>query len=124
MYKPLVTAALFSALATAGPKHPSLTSRDVLTALPEDASDLEKNYQPWVDFDNDSCYNTAAIAPDGKINPGKEPTGTPEGDCRDPHQLENSNVYSRARCNNGVCAIMYVDTLSCAESTDPGSPGL
>lgn len=26
---------------------------------------------------------------------------------RDPPQLANSNAYSRKRCNNGYCAVMY-----------------
>ncbi|KPA37398.1 hypothetical protein FLAG1_09785, partial [Fusarium langsethiae] len=53
------------------------------------------------------CYNTAAIDPSARINPGQGPTASPQGRCRDPGQLENSNVYSRSRCNNGYCAIMY-----------------
>lgn len=101
----LKTAALFSALATAQAQ-PRIALRDVLTALPENADDRETKFQPWLDFDTNGCYNTAAVDPDGNTNPGHDATGTPGGDCRDPHQLENSNAYSRARCNNGYCAIM------------------
>lgn len=107
MYKTFITAALFGAL-TSG--RPQLTRRDILTPLPENASDIEKKYQPLVDFDMDGCWNTAAVDPDGNTNPGKGGTGTPEGDCRDPHQLENSNVYSRARCNNNICGVMCVNS--------------
>lgn len=80
--------------------------RDIIDALPGSASKLEETFQPVLDFDTNGCYNTAAIDPSGSTNPGKDATGTPEGDCRDPPQLENSNVYSRSRCNNGVCAVM------------------
>lgn len=80
--------------------------RDILSALGGSASELELKFQPVLDFDGDGCYNTAAVDPDGNTNPGKSATGTPEGDCRDPHQLENSNVYSRSRCNNGICGVM------------------
>ena len=99
--------ALLSAasLATASPAG-RVQKRDIITALPGSASDLELKFQPVLDFDTDGCYNTAAIDPSGYTNPGKDATGTPQGDCRDPHQLENSNVYSRARCNNGICAVM------------------
>ncbi|KAL6854767.1 hypothetical protein ACO1O0_005892 [Amphichorda felina] len=102
----LKTAALLGALATVEAR-PSQNRRDIITALPENASDLELRFQPWLDFDTDGCYNTAAVDPSGYTNPGHDATGTPQGDCRDPHQLENSNVYSRSRCNNGFCAIMY-----------------
>ena len=80
--------------------------RDIIGTLGEAASDLEFKFQPFLDFDTDGCYNTAAIDGVGYANPGKDATGTPEGDCRDPPQLENSNVYSRSKCNNGICAVM------------------
>ncbi|KAG9253031.1 necrosis inducing protein-domain-containing protein [Emericellopsis atlantica] len=95
-----------AAVVTASPTQ-RMSKRDIITPLPEGASDLELKFQPYLDFDSDGCYNTAAISPDGYTNPGKGPTGTPQGDCRDPPQLENSNAYSRSRCNNGICAIMY-----------------
>ena len=111
-YKTVTTAALLGALSsTAQAKPARIAKRDILTALPESASDLELRHQPLLDFDGNGCYNTAAVDPDGSTNPGHDATGTPEGDCRDAHQLENSNAYSRARCNSGVCAIMYA--ISC-----------
>lgn len=100
------TATLLGALSVVRATPMTLAKRDVLTALPESADETELKFQPHLDFDTDGCYNTAAIDPDGNTNPGHDATGTPQGDCRDPHQLENSNVYSRARCNNGVCAVM------------------
>ena len=45
--------------------------------------------------------------PDSNVNGGHEATGTPEGDCRDAHQLEDCNAYSRSRCNNGYHGILY-----------------
>ncbi|KAL6849118.1 hypothetical protein ACO1O0_008648 [Amphichorda felina] len=107
MHKTMTAAALLGALGTAQAKPQRLTPRNIITALPENADGKELKYQPLIDFDKDGCYNTAAVDPDGNVNEGHEATGTPEGDCRDAHQLENSNVYSRARCNNGYCGILY-----------------
>jgi hypothetical protein len=103
--KLFTAAALLGALASASPVSKNI-KRDVLTALPGSADETENKFQPALDFDGDGCYQTAAIDPDGNLNPGHGATGTPQGDCRDPHQLENSNTYSRKRCNNGFCAIM------------------
>ena len=103
MHKNFVAAAaLLSAVASGTPVH----KRDVIGALPEGADQLELKFQPHLDFDSDGCYQTSAIDPNGNVNPGHGATGTPQGDCRDPHQLENSNTYSRKRCNNGFCAVM------------------
>ncbi|KAG5657789.1 hypothetical protein KAF25_007822 [Fusarium avenaceum] len=104
--KLFTAAALLGALASASPMSKNV-KRDVITALPGSADETENKFQPALDFDGDGCYQTAAIDPDGNVNPGHGATGTPQGDCRDPHQLENSNTYSRKRCNNGFCAIMY-----------------
>lgn len=89
------------------PEVTTLERRDILRPLREGADGLEITLQPLLDFDKDGCYNTAAIDPDGRTNPGKKATGTPQGQCRDKVQLENSNAYSRKRCNNGYCAVMY-----------------
>ena len=99
-------AALLSSLAVVQASPTQLGKRDIIGYLTESADEIELKFQPHLDFDTDGCYNTAAIDFNGRINPGHDATGTPQGDCRDPHQLENSNVYSRARCNNGKCAIM------------------
>lgn len=106
MQQTIVTIASLLAVANANPI--SLAKRDVISpALPQSADAIELDVQPLLDFDTDGCYNTAAITTNGQTNPGHKATGTPQGDCRDPHQLENSNVYSRKRCNNGYCAVMY-----------------
>ncbi|KAK4230059.1 necrosis inducing protein, partial [Podospora fimiseda] len=86
---------------------PLITTRDRLEPLPNNASGLEKMYQPVMDFDTDGCYAAAAISPSGSINGGQLAGARPESDCRHNGALFQSNVYSRARCNNGWCAIMY-----------------
>ncbi|KAL8334448.1 hypothetical protein RB598_008954 [Gaeumannomyces tritici] len=89
-----------------------LRRRDIRGALPVRALAIEHKFQPVLDFDKDGCYYTSAIDPNGNRNPGLGPgQGVPpnclRSTCRDPNRLQNSNVYSRARCNNGWCAIMY-----------------
>ncbi|KAJ0160371.1 hypothetical protein CTA2_8090 [Colletotrichum tanaceti] len=73
------------------------------------APEADKKWQPAMDFDMDSCYNTPAVGRDGDLNPGLSVCGTfaTAGGCRDGPDLGNSNVYSRARCNGGWCAYMY-----------------
>ncbi|OBR09206.1 NLP4 protein [Colletotrichum higginsianum IMI 349063] len=73
------------------------------------APERDLKWQPAMDFDMDSCYNTPAVDRDGNLNPGLSVCGTAStaGGCRDGPDLGNSNVYSRARCNNGWCAYLY-----------------
>ncbi|MFE7778205.1 NPP1 family protein [Streptomyces sp. NPDC057445] len=78
-----------------------------LAALPANADALDQTFQPAYDYDTDGCYSTPAIGPDGIINPGLKPTGALNGNCRDASDLVNTNGYSRAKCNNGWCAIIY-----------------
>jgi hypothetical protein len=47
-----------------------------------------------------------AIDLDGNVNEGTGPTQNYDADCRT-HELENSQIYSRRRCNNGIGAVMY-----------------
>ncbi len=75
--------------------------------LPANADGLEQTYQPAYDYDGDGCYSTAAIGPDGTVNPGLNPSGTVSGQCHDASDLVNTNGYSRAKCNNGWCVILY-----------------
>lgn len=49
-----------------------IAPRDIVKPLPERATEEDKRWQPVADFDTDSCYNTAAISPDGQINPGMD----------------------------------------------------
>ncbi|KAI5928458.1 NPP1-domain-containing protein [Camillea tinctor] len=85
-----------------------IMARDPPTALPERATVGDKTFQPAMDFDTDGCYNTPAIDAAGNVAPGldHDNTGLSEG-CRDPSDLVNNNVYSRARCNHGWCAYLY-----------------
>jgi len=76
-------------------------------ALPANAEALDQTYQPAYDYDTDGCYPTPAIGPDGTVNGGLKPTGSLTGQCHDASDLANTNGYSRSKCNNGWCAIMY-----------------
>ncbi|KAM0248361.1 hypothetical protein ACHAP5_003535 [Fusarium lateritium] len=78
--------------------------RNVLTKLPRNTDGNSARYQPALDFDKDSCYNTAAVDPSGNVNPGLPNKGSPSAGCYDRQRLDNANVYSRSRCNNGWCA--------------------
>jgi hypothetical protein len=77
------------------------------TELPGNADVLERTWQPAYDYDTDGCYPTPAIGPTGTVNGGLKPTGSLSGDCHDNADLDNTNGYSRYRCNNGWCAIAY-----------------
>ncbi|WP_405640429.1 NPP1 family protein [Streptomyces sp. NBC_00019] len=77
------------------------------TALPTNAESAEYTYQPAFDYDTDGCYPTPAIGPDGTVNGGLNPTGSLSGECHDLSDLNNTNSYSRYKCNNGWCAYMY-----------------
>ncbi|MFF7280797.1 NPP1 family protein [Streptomyces griseorubiginosus] len=76
-------------------------------ALPANAESAEYTYQPAFDYDTDGCYSSPAIGPDGTVNGGLNPTGSLSGDCHDLSDLNNTNTYSRYKCNNGWCAYMY-----------------
>ncbi|MFC8351035.1 NPP1 family protein [Streptomyces sp. NPDC057280] len=76
-------------------------------ALPTNAEAAEYTYQPAFDYDTDGCYSSTAIGPDGTVNGGLKPTGSLSGDCHDLSDLNNTNTYSRYKCNNGWCAYLY-----------------
>lgn len=86
---------------------PAAALADPPPALPGNATDLEKNFQPAFDYDKDGCYPTPAIGPDGTIAPGLALGGDVNGNCRDESDLDNTNSYSRTKCNNDWCASMY-----------------
>lgn len=76
-------------------------------AMPQNAAPNALRYQPVLDYDTDSCYNVPAIDAQGNVCQGldnKYTTNTK--DCRDAKDLDNQNVYARARCNRGWCAYM------------------
>ncbi|MGF0163198.1 NPP1 family protein [Streptomyces koyangensis] len=80
---------------------------DPPAALPASADALERAYQPAYDYDTDGCYATPAIGPDGTLNGGLKPSGALNGQCRDAWDLDNTNTYSRAKCDGDWCAILY-----------------
>lgn len=90
----------------------------VLQNLPENATSFEKNFEPVYDYDTDSCYPAAAIDPSGNLNGGLKPTGPITGECRSGH-LGHANTYSRSKCNNGWCGIVYASYFE----KDEASPG-
>ncbi|GJN74727.1 hypothetical protein PCL_06801 [Purpureocillium lilacinum] len=75
--------------------------------LPPRSTELDKMWQPSMDFDTDSCYNVPAIGPNGHIDRGRSRHESNTEGCRDEYDLDHSNVYSRQRCNNGWCAYLY-----------------
>ncbi|CAP61351.1 uncharacterized protein PODANS_3_10530 [Podospora anserina S mat+] len=84
-----------------------LVSRDIRGSIPIGAHAMEHRFQPVIDFDKDGCYYTSAVDRSSNLNPGLGTGGCPHHNCRELNRLENNNVYSRMRCNNGWCAIMY-----------------
>lgn len=75
--------------------------------LPGNADAAESMWQPAYDYDTDGCYPTPAIGPDGQVNGGLKPTGSLSGECHDSSDLDNTNGYSRYKCNNDWCAYLY-----------------
>jgi hypothetical protein len=81
-------------------------------ALPQFATDSDAKYSPVLDYDTDSCYNVPAIGIDSNGNTlisqglGHKNVGYTTW-CRDQSDLDNTNAYSRQRCNNDWCAYMY-----------------
>lgn len=87
---------------------PHIQAREyVPTKLTLSAPIEELRVQPAIDFDTDSCYNVAAIGADGTFAEGMPAKGQFEAGCRDEADMDNSNVYSRRRCNNGACVTIY-----------------
>ncbi|CCT72039.1 uncharacterized protein FFB20_05690 [Fusarium fujikuroi] len=85
-----------------------LFPRLLLRKLDTNADEHSLRFQPALDLDRDSCYHTAAIDRDGTVDKGlSELDGLLAKDCRDKSRLDNANVYTRKRCNNGWWAYMY-----------------
>jgi hypothetical protein len=85
---------------------PGLAVANVLTSLPVTASEGALKFQPLMDWDTDTCYQTAAIGADGTVNPGLS-WSSDVRECRSEDRLLHSNTYSREKCNNYWCAYMY-----------------
>ncbi|MET7333659.1 NPP1 family protein [Nonomuraea sp. NPDC005650] len=77
------------------------------TALDWAAPWTDRTHQPAFDYDGDGCYPTPAIGRDGTIAPGLALGGAVNGQCHDASDLDNTNSYSRSKCNNGWCAYVY-----------------
>lgn len=99
---------------------PTVASAAVLNPLPPNATDFQRTFQPYFDYDGDSCFPAAAIDSSGRLNGGLDDSGPITGQCRSGH-LGKANTYSRATCNNGWCAIAYSlyfeKDMSCAGCT-------
>jgi hypothetical protein len=79
-----------------------------VSPLKELATSLDKRFQPAIDFDTDVCFNVPAVDSSGNISAAASTYATrPPASCRNANYLKTSNVYSRARCNNGYCARVY-----------------
>ncbi|WP_442305235.1 NPP1 family protein [Streptomyces sp. 2RAF24] len=96
---------------------PATAHAAVLPQLPQSADGLDQTFSPAYDYDTDGCYVTAAIGADGTLNPGLKLGGTVNGKCHDPAQLAAANSYSRSKCNNGWCAVMYASYFEKDQAT-------
>ncbi|MFI8004252.1 NPP1 family protein [Streptomyces sp. NPDC086010] len=77
-------------------------------ALPQNATVNDLKWAPVTDYDMDGCYNVPAIGPDGAVAQGLPHDYTKtSSDCRDQSDLDNTNAYSRQRCNLGWCVYLY-----------------
>jgi hypothetical protein len=86
---------------------PGAAFADPPPALDWNAPSTDRSYEPAFDYDSDGCYPTPAIGSNGVIAPGLNTSGAINGSCHDAWDLDNVNVYSRSKCNNGWCAYMY-----------------
>lgn len=127
MLRKFVTLFLIALLVTVGGSlafDVGVANADPPRALPGAAPEADRKFQPAMDYDKDGCYPTPAIGPDGKINPGLKLGGDVNGHCRDESDLNNTNAYSRSKCNNGWCAYMYAFYFEKDQvSLGPGSAG-
>jgi lysophospholipase L1-like esterase len=105
--------AVFSVLVVASPA--SADPSDPPTALPQNATDADLKWQPGLDYDSNGCYNVPAIGPTatGGLDPAYISYGLDHNNttsslyCHDKRDLDNTNAYSRQRCNNGWCVYLY-----------------
>lgn len=77
------------------------------SGLPASFAEADGRWQPAFDYDWDGCYPTPAIGADGTIAPGLKNSGALNGNCHDLSDLDNTNSYSRAKCDHGWCAYLY-----------------
>lgn len=77
------------------------------SALPASHAEADGKWQPAFDYDGDGCYPTPAIGSDGSIAEGLNNSGALDGECRDESDLDNTNSYSRSKCDGDWCAYLY-----------------
>ncbi|MET7640645.1 NPP1 family protein [Streptomyces sp. NPDC005438] len=102
---------------------PTLAHAEPPGALPGNASERENRFQPVYDYDTDGCYASPAIGPDGTLSPGLDLGGDVNGNCRDESDLDNVNIYSREKCNNDWCAILYSSYFEKDQTANGGGIG-
>ncbi|KAH7385176.1 necrosis inducing protein-domain-containing protein [Phaeosphaeria sp. MPI-PUGE-AT-0046c] len=83
-----------------------VTADWIWNITPEAGSVGALKYQPVLDWDDDTCYHTAAIDPSGNTNLGLHPSSS-EAECRKRNRLDHCNAYAREKCNHGWCVYMY-----------------
>ncbi|MCD7443216.1 NPP1 family protein [Streptomyces lincolnensis] len=92
----------------------------VLNPLNESTTTFQKNFQPVFDYDGNSCFPATAIDSSGTFNGGLDDSGSVTGQCRTGH-LGKAQTYSRVKCNNGWCGIVYSlyfeKDMSCGDCT-------
>jgi hypothetical protein len=91
--------------------------------LPQNADGYEQSFSPAYDYDTDGCYAVPAIGADGTLNPGLNTTGAVNGSCHDQSDLDNSQTYSREKCNNGWCAVVYASYFEKDQAVDGSGLG-
>lgn len=92
-------------------------SAAVLAPLPANATTFQRAFEPVYDYDTDSCYPAAAVDAGGNLNGGLNPSGSITGGCRTANHLNNDNSYSRAKCNQGWCGIIYASYFEKDQAT-------
>jgi hypothetical protein len=86
---------------------PGIAFADPPQAIPANHTAEDGKWQPAFDYDGDGCYPTPAISPSGQVATGLKNSGALNGNCHDRSDLDNTNSYSRSKCNNGWCAYLY-----------------
>lgn len=101
-----------------------LEKRNLLDWVQPSANGEAIKWQPALDYDTDSCYNTPAISPNWQWNEGQAVNPDVLKWCRNANRLDRPQVYHRSKCNNNICGQMYdyyfeTDFGKRSESTSP-----
>ncbi|KAF5585218.1 NLP4 [Fusarium subglutinans] len=79
----------------------------ITSAFPSRISNPERLYPRVILNKLDANADEDTIDRNGTVNKGLSTWGNTKVDCRHKSRLDNANVYTRKRCNNGWCAYMY-----------------